>query len=69
LKDSTGADLQHVESTDDVFDARVEVLPTAQAISDVGKRVKSAVVQDVLLGEGDAAEGREDIVVGYLVEV
>jgi hypothetical protein len=67
LKDSTGADLQHVESTEDVFDARVDVLPTAQAMSDVGKRVKSAVVQGVLLGEGEAAEGRDAIVTGCFV--
>lgn len=43
-----------MESTEDVFDASADVLPTAQAMSDVGKRVKSAVVQDVLLGMGEA---------------
>lgn len=39
------------------------VLPTAQATSGVGKREKSAVAQDELLGEGVEAmdEGREAI--------
>jgi hypothetical protein len=43
------------------------VLPTAQAISAVGKRVKSAVEQDELLAEGRGAETGAAILVVVIV--
>lgn len=51
MKDSTGADLQHVSKTEDALLGRVAVvLPIAQATSGVGNREKSAVVQDAPVG-------------------
>jgi hypothetical protein len=50
-----------------VLDGMPCVLPTAQAISAVGKRVKSAVEQDELLAEGRGAETGAAILVVVIV--
>jgi NACalpha-BTF3-like transcription factor len=59
LNCSTGADLQHLSSTSVVLEGTPLMLPTAQAMSDVGKRVKSAVEQE----EEELAEGAVEVVV------
>jgi NifB/MoaA-like Fe-S oxidoreductase len=46
LNCSTDADLQHELKTEDVLEGSVPVLPTAQAMSVVGKVVKDAVAQE-----------------------
>jgi hypothetical protein len=56
--------LQHLSSTSVVFEGIPLMLPTAQAISDVGKRVKSAVEQ-----EAELAEGAVDVVVKDILVV
>jgi hypothetical protein len=51
LKGSTDADLQHCWKTEDVLEGTPDVLPIAQAMSAVGKTVKSAVEQELGVGE------------------
>jgi hypothetical protein len=63
LKASTGADLQHLDMTSVVFEGSPLMLPTAQAMSAVGKRVKSAVEQDEELAEGAVEVCVSDILV------
>tara|TARA_R110002003_G_scaffold106_15_gene8837 strand:- start:5421 stop:5642 length:222 start_codon:yes stop_codon:yes gene_type:complete len=68
LNCSTGADLQHVLNASDVLEGMPWTLPTAQATSVVGKRVKSALAQEELLGDGPAEDATEDMmIVGVLV--
>jgi NACalpha-BTF3-like transcription factor len=64
LNCSTGADLQHLSSTSVVLEGTPLMLPTAQAMSDVGKRVKSAVEQ-----EEELAEGAVEVVVSDILLV
>lgn len=61
MKGSTGADLQQLLSASEVLEGMPWVLMTAQAMSCVGKTVKSALVHEAL-PEGAGAETTEDIV-------
>jgi len=53
--------LQHCLSAEEVLDATPVVLPTPQNMSWVGKTEKSAVVHEVLVALGAAAEDMRDI--------
>jgi hypothetical protein len=55
--------LQQFLKMSEVLEGTPEVLPAAQAISEVGKGEKLTVEQDELLAEGAAEESAADIVI------